>query len=243
MTLYPPTFRDLTFSEFSWFAKTKQLTGSTHQSLITYKQSRKPCNIIAAVSDGTLKWVSILSSLSTAPWLLASAETAVKGCGGADRGRLGRGVRSRSRLPSPDAGLWSGAWGSGSPLDRVPMSWTLGQSLLLGAWCRLGPKTTWFQDSSSKSAGSSTTWKYKYFSLLKTLKKGGLPIKPTCEGHYFTSVWDECNCAVVWAFFGIAFLWDWNENWPFPVLWPLSFPNLLAYWVQHFHSIIFQDLK
>ena len=61
---------------------------------------------------------------------------------------------------------------------------------------------------------------------------------------YFTSMWDECNCAVVWAFFGIAFLWAWNENWPFPVLWPLlSFPNLLAYWVQHFHSIIFQDLK
>ena len=43
--------------------------------------------------------------------------------------------------------------------------------------------------------------------------------------HYFTSMWDVCNCAVVWAFFGIAFLWDWNENWPFPVLWPLlSFP-------------------
>ena len=33
-----------------------------------------------------------------------------------------------------------------------------------------------------------------------------------------------------------AFLWDWNENWPFPVLWPLlSFPDLLAYWVQHFN--------
>ena len=44
--------------------------------------------------------------------------------------------------------------------------------------------------------------------------------------HSFTSVWDECNCAVVWAFVGIAFLWDWNENWLFPVLWPLlSFPN------------------
>ena len=43
---------------------------------------------------------------------------------------------------------------------------------------------------------------------------------------------DECNCVVVWIFFGIAFLWDWNENWPFPVLWLLlSFPNLLAYWV------------
>ena len=59
-----------------------------------------------------------------------------------------------------------------------------------------------------------------------------------------TSTWDECNCAVVWAFFGLAFLWEWKEYWPSPVLWPLlSFPNLLAYWVQHFHSIIFQDLK
>ena len=35
-----------------------------------------------------------------------------------------------------------------------------------------------------------------------------------------TSMWDEYNCAVVWAFFAIAFLWVWNENWPFPVLWP-----------------------
>ena len=58
--------------------------------------------------------------------------------------------------------------------------------------------------------------------------------------HYFASVWGECNCAIVWAFFGIAFLWEWNENWSFPVLWPLlHFPNFLAYWVQHFHSIIF----
>ena len=55
---------------------------------------------------------------------------------------------------------------------------------------------------------------------------------------------DECNYAVVRTFFGIVFLWEWNENWPFPVLWPLmSFPDLLAFWVQHFHSIIFQDLK
>ena len=53
-------------------------------------------------------------------------------------------------------------------------------------------------------------------------------------------MWNECSCTVVWTFFGIAFLWDWNENWPFPVLWPLlSFPNLLTYWVQHFHNIIF----
>ena len=56
--------------------------------------------------------------------------------------------------------------------------------------------------------------------------------------HYFASVWDDCICMVVWIFFTIAFLWDWDENWPFPVLWPLlSFQTLLAYWVQHFHSI------
>ena len=67
-------------------------------------------------------------------------------------------------------------------------------------------------------------------------------LKPGLENfeHYFANAWDECNCEVVWEFFGIAFLWDLNENWPFPVLWPLqSFPNLLTYWVQHFHSIIF----
>ena len=45
-------------------------------------------------------------------------------------------------------------------------------------------------------------------------------LKPGLENfeHYFSSMWDECNCMVVWAFGGIAFLWDWNENWHFPVL-------------------------
>ena len=55
-------------------------------------------------------------------------------------------------------------------------------------------------------------------------------LKPGLEDfeRYFTSVWDEGNCVLVWALFGIAFLNDWNENGPFPVLWPLlSFPNLL----------------
>ena len=59
-------------------------------------------------------------------------------------------------------------------------------------------------------------------------------LKPGLENfeHYFASLWDEWTCVVVWAFFGIAFLWDWNENWPFLALWPLlNFPNLLAYWV------------
>ena len=86
--------------------------------------------------------------------------------------------------------------------------------------------------SSAFSKTSLNKWKFMVLVLLK----------PGLENfeHYFACVWDEFNCAVVWAFFGISFLWDWNKNWPFPVLWPLlSFPNLLAYWVQEFHSIIF----
>ena len=71
--------------------------------------------------------------------------------------------------------------------------------------------------SSSFFKSSLNIWKFMVHVLLK----------PDLENfeHYFASVWDECNCAVVWALFGIAFLWDWNEDWPFPVLWPLlSFP-------------------
>ena len=67
-------------------------------------------------------------------------------------------------------------------------------------------------------------WKFSVHKLLKSSLDN--------FEYYFASMWDECNCAVIWTFFGIAFLSDWNENWLFSVLWPLlSFPNLLAYWV------------
>ena len=61
--------------------------------------------------------------------------------------------------------------------------------------------------SSAFSKTSLNIWKFMVHVLLK----------PGLENfkHYFTSMWDECNCAVVWAFSGIAFLWDWNENWLF----------------------------
>ena len=69
--------------------------------------------------------------------------------------------------------------------------------------------------SGSTSAFSKTSLNIRRFMVHVLLK-------PDLENfkHYFTSMWDECNCVVVWALFGIAFLWDWNENWPFPVLWP-----------------------
>ena len=87
--------------------------------------------------------------------------------------------------------------------------------------------------SSAFSKTSLNIWKFMVCVLLKH----GLG---NFE-HYFTSMWGECNCAVVWAFFSIAFLWDWNKNRPFPVLWPLlSFPNLLTYCVQHFTAASFR---
>ena len=69
---------------------------------------------------------------------------------------------------------------------------------------------------SGSSAFSKTSLNIRKFTV-------HVLVKPGLENfeHYFTSTWDECNCVVVWAFFGIAFLWDWNENWLFPVLWPL----------------------
>ena len=61
--------------------------------------------------------------------------------------------------------------------------------------------------SSAFSKTSLNIWKFSVHVLLK----------PGLENfeHYSTSVWGDCNCAVIWAFFGIVFLWDWNENWPF----------------------------
>jgi len=45
-------------------------------------------------------------------------------------------------------------------------------------------------------------------------------LKPSLKDfeHYLAGMWNECHCVVIWTFFGIALIWDWNENWPFPVL-------------------------
>ena len=39
----------------------------------------------------------------------------------------------------------------------------------------------------------------------------------------------EHNCLVVWTYFSTALPWNWDEDWPFPVLWPLlGSPNMLT---------------
>ena len=58
--------------------------------------------------------------------------------------------------------------------------------------------------SSAFSKSSLNIWKFWVHVLLKSCLEN--------LEHYFASVWDECNCAVVRTSFGIAFLWDWNEN-------------------------------
>ena len=91
-------------------------------------------------------------------------------------------------------------------------------------------------DYSAFSITSLNIWKYMIHILLKPFLE--------IYKNYLTGMWNEWYCALVWAFFGVAILGFRSENWPFRVLWPLlSFPNELAYWVQHFHCIIFQDLK
>ena len=56
--------------------------------------------------------------------------------------------------------------------------------------------------SSAFSKASLDIWKFMVHVLLKS----GWRILN------FTSMSEECNCVVVLTFFGIAFLWDWNEN-------------------------------
>ena len=66
--------------------------------------------------------------------------------------------------------------------------------------------------SSPLSKSSLNIWKFMVHILLK----------PGLENfeHYFTSGWDECNCAVVWTCFGIVF-WGGLE-------WKLTFSSPVA---------------
>ena len=76
----------------------------------------------------------------------------------------------------------------------------------------------WLFGSPAFSKSSLYIWKFLVNILLKLSLKD--------FEHYRASMWNECNCVVVWTFFSIALLWDWNESWLFPVLWLLlNFPT------------------
>ena len=65
----------------------------------------------------------------------------------------------------------------------------------------------------SGSSSFSKSWLYIWKFLIHLL------LKPSFKDfeHNLASMWNEFNCTVIWTSFGIALLWDWNENWSFPV--------------------------
>ena len=80
--------------------------------------------------------------------------------------------------------------------------------------------------SSAFSKTSSNIWKFMVHILLK----------PGLENfeHYFASVWDECNCVVVWTFFGIALemktdlFQSCGHCWVFQIFWHIEYSTFTA---------------
>ena len=76
--------------------------------------------------------------------------------------------------------------------------------------------------SSASSKSSLYIWKFWVHIMLK----------PSLEDfeHIVTKMGDECTCSVAWTFFNNVLLGNWDEAWPFPVLWSLlALPNFLTY--------------
>ena len=60
-----------------------------------------------------------------------------------------------------------------------------------------------------------------------------IPLKSGLE----SSAWEDCDCAVVWPFFGLASFWDWNETdlfqscgycWVFQISWHIECSTLIV---------------
>ena len=75
--------------------------------------------------------------------------------------------------------------------------------------------------SSAFSKTSLNIWKFTVQVLLK----------PDLENfqHYFTNVWDECSCAIVWTFFGTGMKTDLFQScghcWVFQICWHIHRQN------------------
>ena len=92
---------------------------------------------------------------------------------------------------------------------------------------------------SAFSKPSLHIWKFFVHKLLKPSLKG--------FEHTLASMWSEQlyiwtfeHSLVVWTFYGLVLLYNWNENGPFPVLWHCCFSPV--WWhteCRAFNSIIF----
>ena len=83
--------------------------------------------------------------------------------------------------------------------------------------------------SSACSKSSLNIWKLMVHVLLK-------PVLENFE-HYFASMWDECNCVVVWAFlalpfFGIGMKTELFQScghcWVFQICWHIEYSTFIA---------------
>ena len=85
--------------------------------------------------------------------------------------------------------------------------------------------------SSAFSKPSLNIWKFLVHVLLK----------PSLENseHYPASMWDECNCAVVWTFFGIAFLWAMTIFSPVATAKCSKFPGIMGAALSQHHLLAF----
>ena len=73
------------------------------------------------------------------------------------------------------------------------------------------------QEAAVRSGHGATDW----FQIGKGICQSC--ILSLCLFNFYAEyiMWNECNCGVVWTFFGMSFLWNWKENCLFPVLQPM----------------------
>ena len=85
--------------------------------------------------------------------------------------------------------------------------------------------------SSAFSKSNLNIWKFSVHVLLK----------PNLENfqHYFSSMWNECSCVVVWAFFGIAFLWLTFSS-PVATAEFSKFAGIMSATLSHYHLLEFE---
>ena len=90
--------------------------------------------------------------------------------------------------------------------------------------------------ASAFSKSSLNIWNF----MVQVLLKYGLE---NLE-HYFATVWYECNCVVVWTFFGMPFFGIGMKTDLFPALWPLlsfpSFTGILSVALSQLHLLEFE---
>ena len=92
-------------------------------------------------------------------------------------------------------------------------------------------------DVVSLISGSSAFSKSK-FNIWKFLVH--ILLTPSLENfeHHFAGMWNERNYAVIWTFFGIAFLWNWNENWPSKLLLYTKNNVSLQYYISTYSDLL-----